>query len=297
MPAIMHARVRAMGKAMTMLFGRGRSGFERVGHGAALLAVLLGWSLSAAADGGPGAASTRADPPVEPTVVLDAPAAGTTRTVQVGGRDIVLAVPADYVVVSEHSADMLAHFQSIQPPENRVVDVFLDDGDLRRIQVGMSARELFYQITVVRRVESIDVTKADWPTVRGHLRATMGIDEGTMQEVMDDAGDVATRHLQKKIGVDVEVKIGRVGQPQIYGGKTGPLKFWLQMPLQLSYDKEVVNTAIAATAVAAVNVRDRVVMIAAYRLYDAANDGAEVRAALDAMVAKIEALNADAPAR
>lgn len=262
-----------------------------------MLTVLLGWSLSAAADGGPGTASPRVDPPVEPTVVLDTPAAGTTRTVQVGGRDIVLAVPADYVVVSEHSADMLAHFQSIQPPENRVVDVFLDDGDLRRMKVGMSARELFYQITVVRRIESIDVTKADWPTVRGHLRAAMGVDEDTMQEVMDDAGNVATEHLQKKIGVDVEVKIGRVGQPQIYGGKTGPLKFWLQLPLQLSYDKEVVNTAIAATAVAAVNVRDRVVLIAAYRLYDAANDGAEVRAALDAMVARIEALNADAPAR
>lgn len=298
MPGIDAGPQRATGKSMTAMR-------ERVGRGcfgATMLVALFGWSVSAAADGGPtgsakAAMAVDAAAASEPTSVLETPAADRTKRLTIGGRDIVMPVPGGYAIGSERSTEMLDHFQRMQPPENRVLDIFLETDDLRRIEAGMSARHVFYQMMVPRKIESIDVTAADWPTVRGYLRAAMGIDDAQMQKIMESAEDKATERLQQKTGVDVEVKVGRIGQPQIYGDKVGPLKFWLEMPLQLSYEQEVVSTTIAITAVAAVNIRERVFLISASKLYEESNDGAEVRAALDALVAKLETHNAAVSAK
>lgn len=232
-----------------------------------------------------------AQPIKEAQDVQQADETRTIREVDVGGATVRIEVPEGYVSVAARSPELLEAMGKTIPNINLLLETLLAKRDYTRVVIGLPAGEMYYQVQVSQTMAEIPVSPREWTEYRPTLIRELG---GLRTDrLMAEASEHLTKAVEENTGEDARVRIGGAQtKPIVYGDDPRSVRFWMVMPLEVKVGDEVRRRRIV-TAAATTQVSGRLIFLYAFRTIgeDEQADPAEVRAALEAFVARVYALN------
>ncbi|MFN3841955.1 MAG: hypothetical protein ACK4RW_01675 [Rehaibacterium terrae] len=216
-------------------------------------------------------------------------AAETVVPLQIGGAELKFAVGEGYLRSSEAAPELHATMAAALPPENRLVEAFITEGDLRRQALGLPGELAVFQVQVLRHVEALGVSEADWQRVRPELARSFGMID--VDALARTTGDEASQRMSEATGVAVGVRFGEIGKPQPYGDDPRSLRFVLRMPVTAAVAGQTQQMTLQLAGAVA-HIGGRLVFVYAILPDAGGEDASRVRAALDGFVDRALALNA-----
>lgn len=209
-------------------------------------------------------------------------------TLTVGGTEIRVAVDDDYVRMSEKLPMGFAMESAVAPKSNRLVEGFITQSDAKLSAMGLARRETLFEVHVLRDLEALEFTQADWLQARPVIAKGMGaLDAKTL---VDQGQSSANQRMSDTLGQPVAVRFGAVGKPVLYGDDPSSLRFVVLVSATLTVNGKSVPVELE-TAGAIVRLGNKLVWIYANRRHADGDDTTAVRAALDHFAERAIALN------
>jgi len=210
--------------------------------------------------------------------------------VEVGGTRIDIGVADDYLRASEQAPALFQTSAAALPPAIRLAEVLLAEGDLKRALVGQDIQQAYVQVQVMRDVEALSFTEAEWDALRPSLAQQLGAVDlnETTQALQDGMGE----RMGDASGGEVEIRFGEIGKPHVYSQADGVIRFVLRLPVSGRVNGKEVDLVLDCAGAALV-LKGKLLMLNAYLRREGADDGfAGVRAVLDPLVDRARVLNA-----
>ena len=207
----------------------------------------------------------------------------------VGDVALRYEMPAGYVRISQDSAPLFQYLEAAMPPANRLVEAFYTPADVQRLLVGGgAAKDTYFMVQVIRSMERQTVSNADWSTIMSQATAEMGRVDVNAELNGDGARN---QRMSEAAGKSVTTEFGEVSTPKIYDQTDRGVRFLMFIPLTIQSDgRELSLSAVCAGAM--VLVRNKPLLVYAYRAQSAPNDIAAVKQDLAVAVDALLALNA-----
>lgn len=211
-------------------------------------------------------------------------------SLDIGGREVKVEVPAGYVRYSEAVPALNDVIQKALPQTNLLIDTFADERDLVMRNSGSVARYSEYEVQTLRALGTADIGPEEWKIVRPMMLQQIGaMDPSTLNDDMQkNVGGV----VADETGGAVKLEVGEVARPALYGDDPDSVRFTMILPSTFVVRGQKVEHRIIVAAVVAV-VSRRLVFLYAQRVVgvDAPPDMAGLRADVDAFYARVRALN------
>ena len=226
------------------------------------------------------------------SLVLLLPMAANAQTVvslDIGGREVKVEVPKDYVRRSEAAPELEEAVQKMLPATNLLIDTLVAADDIPRQKIGLTTKSTTYQIQVMRSLQRVDISADDWKIGRPIMLKEMGVmDLSGVDEVQKNID----ASLEGKTDGAVKVQIGDIGKLLPYGNDADTIRFTMIVPVTIEVNgAKIERRAMVGSLIAVVS--KRLVMLYAQRMIEddeaAALQG--VRTDLDAFYARVKALN------
>ncbi|MGH8077305.1 MAG: hypothetical protein ACREPE_08285 [Lysobacter sp.] len=210
----------------------------------------------------------------------------------VGDTEIRVAVDDDYLRTSEKVPKLHGVVAAGLPATNRLAEGFFSEADVKRIALGLPWQDTHLQVQLMRNLESLDFTQAEWEEGRPQVAKALGvIDINALLE--KDAGVDA--RMSAAAGFKMSSKFGQLSTPELYESEGSSLRFVVLLPISVEAAGKSEQVTLECAG-AVVRLSSKLVYLFAYRQHVDGNDTTEVRAALDLFVDRAIALNPDAPA-
>ena len=213
------------------------------------------------------------------------------RTVDVGGRPIVVPVEKGYELISDQPVfmDMLAKFL---PPGLRLLAVSMHKEDIES-ELMAAEKHPYYFYAVPVNVQSMDLEDATWIVARPMIEAQLKtLDLDALAKPMLDKGSKA---LSDQLGAKVDIS-GELSEKQVvWVAPDGSVRMTAVMPsrMQLANQK---GEYLQDAGIAILPVRKRMLAVYAYRSRGEGEKGSDaIRAVLDTALQAFQRANA-APA-
>lgn len=206
----------------------------------------------------------------------------------IGGTEIRVAVDDDYVRMSQKMPMGFAMESAVAPKANRLVEGFISESDAKLSAMGLARREALYEVHVLRDLEGLDFTQADWDQARPAILKSMGGLDA--KALMDQGQPSANQRMSDTLGRPVAVRFGAVGKPVLYGDDPSSVRFVVLVSATVSANGKSVPVELE-TAGAIVRLGRKLVWIYANRRHTDGDDTTAVRAALDRFAERAIALN------
>lgn len=214
------------------------------------------------------------------------------RTVDVGGRAIVVPVEQGYELISDNPVFMEA-LAKFLPPGLRLLAVSMHKED---IEVDLMAAEkhpyFFYAVPV--NVQSMDLEDSTWTVARPMIEAQLRtLDLDAMAKPMLDKGSKA---LSDQLGAKVDIS-GKLSEKQVvWVAPDGSVRMTAVMPSQMQLaDRK--GEYLQDAGIAILPVRKRMLAVYAYRSRGGNEQGSDtIRGVLDAALVAFQRANAGAVA-
>lgn len=221
--------------------------------------------------------------------------AGDVAPVTIGATQVQIAVPDGYLRSSEKAPALYATSVAALPPPIRLVEMLVDEGDLKRMLTGQAAAKPYLQVQVLRDAEALEFTAGEWAALQPQLAAQLGatdLDAATqaMQAGMGERMGAAS-------GTTVEIAFGEVGKPQVYSQAGGVIRFAVRLPIAGNVAGQPVQMVVDCAG-AALLLRGKLLMLNAYLVEDEPQASmARVRAFLADVVERTQAMDAAQPSQ
>ncbi len=198
----------------------------------------------------------------------------------VGDRQIKVSVPDGYVRTSQTIPALFDITAAALPQSNRLVEYFLSEADFRDMMSGKAGNPTRpgFQVQVMKSVEGIEISAADWQLGRAEIAKTMGLLDAN--ELMKADTAKANERMSEAAGTEVEVSYGEIGKPQVYGNDPNSLRFSMRVPLNVKTATGTEQSVISCVGAVTV-LNGRLVFLYAY---GDEKQLPELRAALDRFV-------------
>jgi hypothetical protein len=210
----------------------------------------------------------------------------------IGDTTIQFPVDAGYVRASTAEPKYFEVVQAALPTTNRLVEVFLTPADLDRMRAGGTASDVYYEVQVVRDTESRPIGMDEWNENKPQL--TAGMSKLDMNELAAKEGSSASARVSAAAGKSVNLSFGNISSPTIYRETPMSVEFGMSVPLRMNSGGQTVGVNASVAGAIAV-VRNRLVLIYAYRAVNDDASIADLHARLDALVDQTQALNPSDP--
>lgn len=210
--------------------------------------------------------------------------------VDIGGTTIDIGVPDTYLRATEQAPVLFSTSAAALPPAIRLAEVLLDEGDLKRSLVGQALQRPYVQVQVMRDVEALNLTDAEWRTLQPVLAQQLGAVDmtETSQALQEGMGE----RMGKAAGGEVEVRFGEIGKPHVYSQADGVIRYVLRLPVSGRVNGKDLDLVLDCAGAALV-LKGKLLMLNAYLGRQGTEDGfAGVRSLLDPLVDRARVLNA-----
>ena len=207
----------------------------------------------------------------------------------VGGTALRYQMPSGYVRVSEQSPPLFGYLEAALPPTNRLVEAFYTPADIQTLTAGGGiAKDTYFMVQAIRSIEHQTVASADWRGLLSQASAGMGKLDVNAEVASDDAA--RNQRLSKAAGVPTQAEFGKVSTPQIYRQTDDEVRFIMFVPLTInSGGKSLVISGTCTGAM--VLVRNKPILVYAYRTSSTSADIEIARQELATAVEALAALN------
>ncbi len=211
--------------------------------------------------------------------------AETVVSLSVGDSQKRFAIADDFVKLSEKLPTAFAMEAAVQPKTNRLVEGFVSLSDAKRIALGQPREQTLFEVAVMRDMEALDFTQADWAKARPII--AKGLGQLDLKTLVDGDQASANQRMSDTIGHPVNLRFGPAGKPVIYGTDPESIRFVVLVKIANGKSDPIEFETAGAMA----RVGKRLVLMFANRPHVEGGDTSSVRAALDAFVDRALALN------
>jgi hypothetical protein len=215
--------------------------------------------------------------------------------VTIGATQIRIAVPDGYLRGSEKAPSLYATSAAALPPTIRLVEMLIDEADLKRMLLGQTVANPYLQVQVLRDAEALEFSAQEWDALQPTLAAQLGatdLDAATqaMQSGMGERMGAAS-------GTPVKIEFGEVGKPQVYSQAGGVIRYAIRLPITGNVAGQPVQMVVDCAG-AALLLNGKLLMLNTYLPEDEPQASmARVRAFLADLVERTQALNAVQPSK
>ena len=210
----------------------------------------------------------------------------------IGGTQVRIAMQDGYLRASEKAPALFATSSAGLPPALRLVEAVLAESDLKRMLAGQGMALPYLQVQVIRDAEALDFSLEDWRALQPIMARQMGATDLDAQTQAMESG--MGERMGKASGGPVEVKFGEIGKPVVYSQAGDVIRFLMRLPVSGSVHGQPVEMVLDCAGAALV-LNGKLLVINTYLREDGQPDpSADVRAFLEAAVARAQALNAQA---
>lgn len=216
--------------------------------------------------------------------------AQTIVPLEVGGAEVRIEVPADYLRLSERSPALMEQASALLPPMNRLVEALSTEEEIAARMAGEAPTRISYQVQVLRQMEQTDLSAADWQAGRPLVIRQIGALD--MEEVKGTIETHANDTLKERHVPDASVGIGAMNRPVLYGDDPATVNFSMVVPFEFTVAGQTRSVRASVACVMTV-VSKRLIYLYAFKLIEGDPDASirEVRAAVDAFSQRTRALN------
>ena len=205
----------------------------------------------------------------------------------IGDTTIQFPIDAGYVRVSQEQPKFFELTAAALPPSNKLVESFFTRADIARLGQGGIAADTYFQVQVLRAIESREISVDDWNALKPQL--TAGMTKLDLNQVISsDTGN--NDRMSAVAGQQVKVNFGKIGTPVVYRETPSSIDFGTLVPMEMNIGGEVQNLTFAAAG-SFVVVRNKLIFVYAFSTSTSAEAIAKLRARLDATVDQTIALN------
>jgi hypothetical protein len=214
--------------------------------------------------------------------------AQVTSPLSVGSETIQFPTEAGYLSVRDNAPGVFKVLEASVSASLRLVDAFYVDSDLKLTLMGGMPRSTVFSVQVLRDAENLDFSDDEWKTFLPGIVKSMGdVSERDMRKVVDK--DLEKR-LSEATGSDTEVKLGKVGKPEVYSAEGDAVRFQVVLPIEASSgDRQLKATLVAAGAVT--RVKGKMIYIYLYHQLQDENTAPQLRDQLEALLQRLSAAN------
>ena len=207
----------------------------------------------------------------------------------VGGTRLRYEQPAGYVRVSEESPPLFQYLEAALPPANRLVEAFYTPADVQMLLTGKGkADDTYFMVQSIRVLEEQTVSTADWGKLLSQASAEMGKFDINAEIAKDTARDKRMSHAA---GRQVQMEFGKIATPQVYSQDDKEVRFLMLIPVNINVEGQPLSIN-AVCAGAMLLVRNKPLLVYAYRASSTAADVAAVQQQLAVATDALLALNA-----
>lgn len=206
----------------------------------------------------------------------------------VGGNSLRYEQPAGYVRVSEESPPLFRYLESALPPANRLVEAFYTPADVQILLSGGKANDTYFMVQSIRALEGQTVSTADWRRLLSQASAEMGKFDINAEIAKDTARD---KRMSRAAGQQVQMEFGEIAKPQVYSQDDKEVRFLMLIPLTVRVEGQPLSIN-AVCAGAMLLVRNKPLLVYAYRASSTAEDVATAQRQLAVATNALLALNA-----
>lgn len=206
----------------------------------------------------------------------------------VGGNSLRYEQPAGYVRVSEESPPLFRYLESALPPANRLVEAFYTPADVQILLSGGKANDTYFMVQSIRALEDQTVSTADWRRLLSQASAEMGKFDINAEIAKDTARD---KRMSRAAGQQVQMEFGEIAKPQVYSQDDKEVRFLMLIPLTVRVEGQPLSIN-AVCAGAMLLVRNKPLLVYAYRASSTAEDVATAQRQLAVATDALLALNA-----
>ena len=209
----------------------------------------------------------------------------------IGDTTIQFPVDAAYVRASAADPKFFAFVQAALPPTNRLVEVFITPADLDHLHTTGVADGPYYEVQVMREMETRPIGIDEWNENKPQL--TAGMTKLDINALAAKDTDSSAR-MSAAAGQQVSRSFGKIGAPAIFRETPMSVEYGVLVPAQMNSGGQTVSTTIAVAGAIAV-VRNRLIFIYAYSTATSDAGIADLRKRLDALVDQTMSLNPNDP--
>lgn len=208
----------------------------------------------------------------------------------IGGTEVRIAMQDGYLRATEKAPALFATSAAALPPAIRLVEAVLAESDLKRMLAGQGMALPYLQVQAIRDAEALDFSLEDWRALQPMMAKQLGATDLDAQTQAMQSG--MGERMGKASGGPVEVKFGEIGKPVVYSQAGDVIRYVMRLPINATVHGQDVKMVLDCAGAALV-LNGKLLMINTYLREDGQDDAsADIRAFLDAAVARAQALNA-----
>lgn len=148
------------------------------------------------------------------------------RSIEVGGREIVIPVEKDYALISDDPAFM-AVIGSYLPPSMDLLAVSMHQEDIERDPLEDEQYPQYFYATS-GKLRSMDLDDKTWAIVRPIVEAQLrNVDLAASSKTLIEQGNA---EVSEQVGQKIEVSADLTGQQQVWVGRDGSLRMTMVIP-------------------------------------------------------------------
>ena len=212
----------------------------------------------------------------------------------IGDATLQAPIPTGYVRASVEAPVLFATSAGGMPPANRLVEMLVAEGDLKRMLLGQGPAQTYLQVQTIRDAERLTFTEAEWSAFQPVLAQQFGALDLDKQAKPMESG--IGERMSAASGADIEIAFGEIGKPTIYAKRPTSMHYLMRLPITAQVNgetKQVQIECVGAVLLAA----GKVVLVNAYtRTEPGQPPSAATRAMAEDFVTRMQALNASSVA-
>ena len=208
--------------------------------------------------------------------------------------DTTIQFPADAGFVRASSADpkFFSFVQAALPTTNRLIEIFITPADLDRLHTTGVAAGPYYEVQVMRELETRPIGMDEWNENKAQLTAGMG--KLDMNQLASKEAGGASQRVSAAAGQQVNVNFGKINTPTIYRETPMSVEYGMTVPVQINSGGQTVSATISAAGSFTV-AHDRMIFLYAYSSATDEASIADLHKRMDALVDQVQALNPNDP--
>lgn len=194
----------------------------------------------------------------------------------VGGVTIEAPAIPGFNEISAISPEVVELMQSLIPPTNRMLGVYMTDADHEKLLAGEAVDfDRYILLQVNKEFESQAVTRRDFETIATQFKAQQ---DAIMEKAEAGAGallDNASSHLAEKYDISAEMRLGEQRSLGMFLDEPDAVAFTILAKYQASMEGASFDYVMAG-AISLVRLNQRIVFLYVYSRYETPDDVAWV---------------------
>lgn len=219
-------------------------------------------------------------------------------TIHIGGKAVYLPAPTEFYSIGELFPDIMRGIEeTMVPPQNRLLEVFVSESDLGQLMIGQTPDlERYMLVQVYKPTESIDLSTSQFSQFAREFKHQQDSFLSGVRDQISDLLDQTSDKRSEDYGVESQITMGEQVSLGVFTEADNSIGVANLTKYNVSTDNQQTDHVVAGSSVF-VHVQNRLIYVYVYSIYQGSGDLDWVRSTSSDWIHKISAANFEQQSR